>query len=157
MMAWSRGSFDNRMHVGLGTFLTLLGVLAAMIVACGTSQVTSAGSIVLDGPAAVLARSFESSKDIKSFRATIEMDMAMLGQQIPLTMEMEKSLDDRVRMVMSMTTAGASMNIETIVADEGFFTKMPGVEWVSMSSGALAGITGQSMLGLDRLVWISTT
>ena len=110
---------------------------------------TSTGSIVLDGPAALLARSVESSKDIKSFRATIEMDMAMLGPQIPLSMEMEKSSDGRVRMVMSMTAAGAGMNIETIMSDEGLFTKMPGVGWVSVSSRALAGIGGQSMLGLD--------
>ena len=94
MRAWSRGSLDNRIHVGSSTFLTFFGVLALLIVACGTSQgSTSAGSIVLDGPAALLAQSFESSKDIKSFRATIEMDMAMLGQQIPLTMEIEKSRD----------------------------------------------------------------
>jgi len=73
----------------------------------------------------------------------------MLGQQIPLTMEIKKSRDGRVRMVMSMTVAGASMNIETIMSEEGSFTKMPGIGWVSMSSGALAGITGQSMLGLD--------
>ena len=157
MKAWVGGFLDNEIYVGLSTFLTLFGVLAVLAVltvACGTSQgSTSAGSIVLDGPAALLAQSFESSKDIKSFRATIEMDMAMLGQQIPLTMEMEKSRDDRVRMVMSMTAtgtaAGAGMNIETIMSEEGFFTKMPGVGWVSVSSGALAGITGQSMPGLD--------
>ena len=41
------------------------------------------------------------------------------------------------------------MNIETIMSEEGSFTKMPGNGWVSMSSGALAGITGQSMPGLD--------
>ena len=52
-------------------------------------------------------------------------------------------------MVMSMTAAGASMNIETIMSEEGFFTKMPGVGWVSLGSGALPGITGQTMPGLD--------
>ena len=149
MRAWDRASPDNQIHVGLGTFLILFGVLAvlaAMTVACGTSQgSTSPGSVVLDGPAALLARSIEGSKDIKSFRATIKMDMAILGQRIPLTMDIEKSQDDRLRMVMSMTAAGASMEIETIMSEEGFFTKMPGVGWVSMSSGALAGITGQSM------------
>ena len=150
MKAWAGVFLDNQIYMRLNTFLKLFGVLAVLLVACGTSQgSTSAGSIVLDGPTALLAQSFESSKDIKSFRATIEMDMAMLGQQIPLTMEMEKSRDGRVRMVMSVTAAGASMIIETIMSEEGFFTKMPGVGWVSMSSGALAGITGQSMAGLD--------
>ncbi|MCH8281039.1 MAG: hypothetical protein IIC96_10210 [Chloroflexi bacterium] len=150
MKAWSRASLDNQIHLGSGTLLTLCGVLAVLIIACGTAQgSTSAGSTVLDGPAALLAQSFESSKDIKSFRATIEMDMTMLGQQTPLTLEMQKSRDGRVRMVMSMTAAGASMNIETIMSEEGFFTKMPGVGWVSLGSGALPGITGQSMPGLD--------
>ena len=94
MRDWAGEFLDNQIYMRLNTFLKLFGVLAVLLVACGTSQgSTSAGSIVLDGPAALLAQSFESSKDIKSFRATIEMDMAMLGQQIPLTMEIEKSRD----------------------------------------------------------------
>lgn len=150
MKIWGRASHDRQIYVKLSKFLAVFGLLAVLVAACGTSQgTTSVGSIVLDGPAALLAKSVESSNNIESFRANIEMDMAMLGQQIPLTMEMEQSREGRVRMLMSMTLAGASMDIETIISDDGLFTKMPGLGWVSMSSGALAGITGQSMPGLE--------
>lgn len=59
-------------------------------VACGTSQTVSTGesqasSLSLE----VLKRSLDSAKDLKRFRARVNMDMTMLGQETPMSAAVE--------------------------------------------------------------------
>ncbi|MCH7605758.1 MAG: hypothetical protein IH962_01255 [Chloroflexi bacterium] len=96
------------------------------LVACDTSRAVSAGESLASSPALdVLKRSIESGKDLKSFRAQVNMSVTMLGQDVPMFIEMDVAENERIRMTMSMKMPIGDMDIETILSGDDIYTRLP--------------------------------
>ena len=67
---------------------------------------------------------------LQSFRAHVDMDMKMQGQDLPLSFEMAKAANGRMRLVMEMDSLAAGMRMEMIIAGDEMFANLPGAGWM---------------------------
>ena len=135
---------------GWWAMLLLLVAFTGPVLACDNPQaITSVENVKLSAPVQLLKWSFENTKQLHSFRAHIDLEMTMLGQELPISMEMAVAENQRIRMLMTMGTPQGKMDLETIMAEEYVFTRLPGMGWIRMSSGALTGLTGQPLQALN--------
>ena len=129
-------------------FLLLLAGLVALVIACGgsspaavsTSEPLSLGQTPLE----LLKHSTASMRTVESFRAHADMEIETLGENIPISMEMEVSRNDRVHNILVIATPGGEQTIEMVIAEPHAYAKISGQGWIRMDLGALAALSGQS-------------
>ena len=114
-----------------------LVLLAAAGAACG-----SGGP---DTPLEVLQDSHERSKDIKSFRAHMVMEITVPDEKVFITVDMEKGQDGRVRTFTDIDVSGDKQSVEMIIADPYVFVNVPDRGWTQISAETIAESTGQSL------------
>ena len=150
-------------HVGAHTrrnwsaILALMMALMVFTLGCEATNAFSAASGdggVDDGgvespEARLLERSLELTDELQSFRAHVDMEMIMQGQQLPIFFDMSKAPNGRIRLVMDMDAVTSGMRMEMIIADDQMFSNLPGVGWVRMDASAISEILGQAGPGLD--------
>ena len=117
--------------------LSLLVLLAVICAGCGSGQPQS--------PLEVLQRSYERGKDIKSFRAQMDMEITVPDENMVMTVDIETGRDGRVRTVIDIDTLGDNQPIEMIIAEPYVFVEVPDKGWTQISAQAIAESTGQSV------------
>lgn len=139
--------------------LVILTLLMALTLACEGANAFSAasgdggvgdGGGIMSPEAQLLQRSLELTDELQSFRAHVDMEMNIQGQQLPISFDMSKAANGRIRLVMDMDAVTSGMRMEMIIADEQMFSNLPGVGWVRMDASAMSGIIGQAGPGLDN-------
>ena len=71
----------------------------------------------------------------------------MQGQDLPLSFEMAKAANGRMRLVMDSLAAG--MRMEMIIAGDEMFANLPGAGWMRLDTSFLSEILGQAGPGID--------
>ena len=99
--------------------------------------------------AQLLQRSLQLTDALQSFRARVNMDMKMQGQELPLAFEMSKAVNGRMRLVMEMDSLAAGMRLEMIIAGDEMFANLPGAGWMRLDASAMSGMLGQAGPGID--------
>ncbi len=73
----------------------------------------------------------------------------MQGQDLPLSFEMAKAANGRMRLVMEMDSLAAGMRMEMIIAGDEMFANLLGAGWMRLDASSLSGILGQAGPGID--------
>lgn len=143
-------------RVGPG-ILALLIALMVSAVACEEAQALNAiadggedvVSVASSPEAQLLQRSLQLTDALQSFRAHVDMDMNMQGQEFPMSFDMSKAANGRLRLVMDMGDLLNGMRMEMIVADDEIFANLPGAGWMRLDASALSGMLGPAGPGID--------
>ena len=122
---------------------------AAPLGASGGAVGVGGGGGIASPEAQLLQRSLELTDELQSFRAHVEMLMMKQGQRLPLSFDMIKAANGRMRLVMEMDGLASGMRMEMVIADDEMFANLPGVGWVRMDASAMSGILGQAGPGID--------
>jgi hypothetical protein len=142
------------------TSKAILGLMMGLLLltlACEEAQALNAlagsgenGIRVNSSPEALLLQqALQQTDALQSFRANVDMDMKMQGQELPLSFEMSKAANGRMRLVMEMDSLAAGMRIEMILAGDEMFANMPGAGWMRLDASALSGMLGPAGSGID--------
>jgi hypothetical protein len=99
--------------------------------------------------ARLLQRSLLLTDALQSFRAHVDMDMKMQGQDFPLSFDMSKAVNGRMHLVMDMGALAGGMRMEMIIAGDEMFANLPGAGWMRLDASALSGMLGQAGPGID--------
>ena len=138
--------------------MALLMALMILTLACEEGQAlgASGGAVGVGGgggiaspEAQLLQRSLELTGELQSFRAHVEMLMMKQGQRLPLSFDMIKAANGRMRLVMEMDALASGMRMEMVIADDEMFANLPGVGWMRMDASAMSGILGQAGPGIE--------
>ncbi len=137
--------------------VALLIVLMALTLACEEAQALnslaggSEGTIRVNSSpeAQLLQRSLQLTDLLQSFRAQVDMNMTMQGQDLPLSFNMAKAANGRMRLVMEMDSLAAGMRMEMIISGDEMFANLPGAGWMRLDASALSGMLGPAGPGID--------
>ena len=102
-----------------GPFCALV-VLTVLLLACGRSETLATPNLVSSNPVDLLKQSFESFKDIESFRAQISMHIQAetLGLSAIQTADVDVAQDGTIRVSMVTDTSEGK---QTVVVDHSYF------------------------------------
>ena len=96
-------------------------------------------------PLEILQQSHERSKNIKSFRSHLDLEISVLDERVVMIVDMEMGKDGRMRNVMDIDTPDGKQSIEMIVAGPYVYLKDPDAGWTQVSAEAIARSAGQSL------------
>ena len=96
-------------------------------------------------PLEILQQSHERSKNIKSFRSHLDLEISVLDERVVMIVDMEMGKDGRMRNVMGIDTPDGKQSIEMIVAGPYVYLKDPDAGWTQVSAEAIARSAGQSL------------
>ena len=149
--------FGSVKPLGLAVVLLVFVVLA---VAC-SEVVPSTQSIetvtprtLSQTPLELYKSSFERTSGVRSFRSRVDIETKMLGQNLPVSMDIEMGQDGRMRMITAMDMPDGNLDFEMVIDGSYVYLKMPdimnilSIGWVRMGIEEVEELTGQS-LGLD--------
>ena len=121
----------------------LLVLLVAFGASCAARSVHTPTPVEPLSPLEVLQQSNKRGKDIKSFRAHMDMEITTPDEGGVITIDMEAGTDGRVRTLIEIDSFGDKQSIETIIAEPHVYVDVPGRGWVQMSAEAVARSAGQ--------------
>jgi len=137
--------------------LALLMALMVLALACEEAQALNARAgggeevirVASSPEAQLLQRSLQLTDALQSFRAHVDMDMKMQGQELPLSFDMAKAANGRMRLVMDMGALAEGMRMEMVIAGDEMFANLPGAGWMRLDASALSGMLGSAGPGID--------
>ena len=117
--------------------LGALAIPAATYGACGSPEPRT--------PLEVLQHSFERSKDIKNFRAHMDLGITTPDEQVRMAMETGRNGRVRTDLNIDIDIDGDKQTFQTIIAKPYVYVHVPDAGWDQMSLEAIAESTGQSL------------
>ena len=130
------------------SLVLLVAGFAVMVAACGGNSegpaLAAQSPLLRQEPLGLLKHTTEFMRSVESFRAHADMEIEALGENLPISMEMEVSRNNRMRNIMVIDTPDGKQTIEQVIAQPHVYTKVLGGGWLRLDLAALAALSGQS-------------